>query len=166
MRPRGSAPVLEARRRRALALLKEGLSLNAVARLLRCAASSVKRWRDRVRRHGERGLRVGASPGRPAKLAAQQRRQLVRWLAQGSLAHGYRTDVWTTAHVAELIQRRFGVHYHRDHVGKLLHAMGWSVQKPERRALQRDETAIETWKREEWPRVKKTPRGWAPTSSS
>lgn len=166
MRPRGSAAVLEARRRRALALLKDGLSLNAVARLLRCAPSSVMRWRDRVRRKGERGFRVGASPGRPPKLAAQQRRQLVRWLLQGPIAHGYRTDVWTTGRIAKLIEDRLGVRYHPDHLGRLLHAMGWSPQKPERRALQRDEAAIERWKREAWPRIKKTQRGWAPTSSS
>lgn len=166
MRPRGSAAVLEARRRRALALLEDGLSLNAVARLLRCAASSVKRWRDRVRRQGERGFRVGASSGRPPKLSTRQRQQLVRWLRQGPLAHGYRTDLWTTARVAELILRRIGVRYHPDHVGRLLHAMGWSPQKPERRALQREEAAIDRWKREEWPRIKRGQHGWAPISSS
>lgn len=166
MRPRGSAAVLEARRREALVLVKEGHSLQAVARWLRCAASSVMRWRDAVRRRGERAFRVGASPGRPPKLTKRQRQQLVRLLLQGSLAHGYRTDLWTTARVAEVIERHFGIRYHPDHVGRLLHALHWSPQKPERRALQRNEAAIARWKREEWPRVKKTPRGWAPTSSS
>ena len=166
MRPRGSAAVLEARRRVALTLVEEGHSLQAVARWLRCAASSVMRWRDAVRRRGERAFQVGASPGRPPKLTKRQRQHLVRLLLQGSLAHGYRTDLWTTARVAEVIERHFGIRYHPDHVGRLLHALHWSPQKPERRALQRDETAIARWKREEWPRLKKTPRGWAPTSSS
>jgi len=166
MRPKGSAAVLEGRRRQALALLEEGLSLNAVARRLRCAPSSVMRWRNAVRRRGERGFRVEASPGRPPKLPAGQRRQLVRCLLQGPLAQGYRTDLWTTARVAEVIRRHFGVQYHPDHVGRLLHALRWSVQKPERRALQRDEAAITRWKRTAWPGVKKTPRGWAPISSS
>jgi transposase len=166
MRPRGSAAVLEARRRVALRLVEEGHSLQAVARWLRCAASSVMRWRDAVRRRGERGFRVGASPGRPPKLTKRQRQHLVRLLLQGSLAHGYRTDLWTTARVAEVIEHHFGVRYHPDHVGRLLHALHWTPQKPERRALQRDEVAIARWKQEEWPRVKKTPRGWAPTSSS
>jgi len=124
------------------------------------------RWRDAVRRRGERGFRVGASPGRPPKLTKGQRQRLVRLLLQGSLAHGYRTDLWTTARVAEVIARHFGIRYHPDHVGRLLHALHWTPQKPERRALQRDEAAIARWKRAEWPRVKKTPRGWAPTSSS
>jgi len=166
MRPRGSAAVLEARRRQALALLKKGHSLQAVGRWVRCAASSVMRWRDAVRRRGERGFRVGASPGRPPKLTTRQRQQLVRVLRRGSLAHGYRTDLWTTPRVAEVIARHFGIRYHPDHVGRLLHRLGWTPQKPERRALQRNEAAIARWKREEWPRVKKTPRGWAPISSS
>jgi transposase len=166
MRPRGSAAVLEARRREAMALLKEGHSLNAVARWLRCAASSVMRWRNAVRRRGERAFQVGASPGRPPKLTKAQRQRLVRLLLQGPLAHGYRTDLWTTTRVAAVIERHFGARYHADHVGRLLHALGWTPQKPERRALQRDEAAVARWKRAEWPRVKKTPRGWAPTSSS
>jgi len=166
MRPKGSAAVLEHRRRQAVTLLDEGLSLNAVARRLGCAPSSVMRWRNAVRRRGARGFQVGASPGRPPKLTASQRRRLIRLLLQGPLAHGYRTDLWTTARVAEVIARHFGVQYHADHVGRLLHALDWSVQKPERRALQRNEAAIALWKHEAWPRVKKTPHGWGPPSSS
>jgi transposase len=166
MRPRGSAELIEDRRHRALRLLDEGLSLNEVGRRIGCAASSVLRWRDRRRRHGAAGLTVRSAPGRPCKLTAGQRRRLVRILLKGAPAHGYRTDLWTTARIAEVIRRTFGVRYHRDHVGRLLHRLGWSSQKPERRALERDEERIERWKRTEWPRVKKTPRGWAPTSSS
>jgi transposase len=166
MRPKGSASVLEARRHRAWALLQEGLSLNAVARRLGCAASSVLRWRHAVRRYGADGFRVDASPGRPPKLTAAQRHRLARRLLRGPLAAGYQTDLWTTARIAELIRRQFHVRYHPDHVGRLLHAMNWSSQKPESRALERDEAAIATWKARHWPRVKQTPRGWAPISSS
>jgi transposase len=60
--------------------------------------------------------------------------------------------------VAEVIRREFGVEYHVDHVGRLLHAMAWSPQKPERRARERDEEAIRTWIKEEWPRIKKKRR--------
>jgi transposase len=88
---------------------------------------------------------------------------LLRLLLRGARAHGYRTNLWTTARIAEVIQREFGVQYHRDHVGRLMHSLQWSPQKPERRALERDEIAIEGWKRKDWPRIKKTLRGWAPT---
>jgi transposase len=149
-----------------LALLKSGLSLNEVARRVKCVASSVMRWRDAWRRRGAESLKVRSSPGRPAKLNASQRRRLVTLLLKGPVTHGYHTNLWTTARIAELIAREFGVRYHRDHVGRLMHSLGWSHQKPEIRAVERDEKAIARWKREDWPRVKKTLRGWAPTSSS
>jgi transposase len=166
MRPKGSAEVLEARRHRALRLLDEGRSLNEVARLLECAPSSVMRWRDARAAGGRDALRVRRSPGRPAKLSAQDRRRLVRELLRGAIAHGYATELWTTTRVAKVIARAFRVRYHRAHVGRLLRDLGWSVQKPERRALERDEARIERWKRKTWPHIKKKPRGWAPTSSS
>ncbi len=165
-RPKGSADLLEDRRRRALALLKTGLSLNEVGRRLRCAASSVMRWFHAWRRGGSKALRVGASPGRPPKLGAAQRCRLVKLLLKGPIAHGYRTNLWTTARIAEVIEGEFGVNYHRDHVGRLMHSLNWTHQKPETRAVERDEEAIAHWKRKEWPRVKKTLRGWAPISSS
>jgi transposase len=67
-------------------------------------------------------------------------------LLQGPLAHGYRTNLWTTARMAELIRRMFGVQYHRDHVGRLMHRLQWSPQKPKRRVLEQDEKAIQRWK--------------------
>lgn len=166
MRPQGSAKELERRRRRALELLDEGRSLNEVARIMGCAASSVMRWRDARKRGGERALQVKPSPGRPPRLSRAQRDELVRLLLRGAMAHGYRTELWTTARIAEVIDKHFGVRYHRDHVGRLMHSLKWSHQKPTRRATERNEEEIERWKREEWPRVKKTPCGWVPTSSS
>jgi len=162
-RLKGSADLLEDRRKRALALLDSGYSLNEVGRLIGCAAVSVMRWRDARRRGGEQALVVRYSPGRPLKLDAARRKRLVRLLLKGATAHGWRTNLWTTARIAELIRREFGVEYHRDHIGRLLHSLGWSVQKPERRALERNEEAIERWKGKDWPRIKKTLRGWAPT---
>lgn len=155
MRPKGSAEVLADRRRRGLKLLDKGLSLNAVARRLGCRASSVMRWREQRTREGDGVYAVHASPGRPPRLTARQKKQLVGLLLKGALSQGYRTDLWTTARVAEVITRTFGVTYHRDHVGRLLHGLDFSCQKPERRALERNEEEIERWQREAWPRIKK-----------
>ena len=166
MRPLGSAKVLEARRRRGLSLLARGLSLNEAARQLGCAPSSVMRWRDAVQRHGSAGLAVRFSPGRPPKLRSGERRRLVKILLKGAPAQGYTTDLWTTSRIAAVIRKTFRVNYHPDHVGRLLHQLAWTHQKPETRAVERDEAVIEHWKRVEWPRVKKTPGGWAPISSS
>ncbi len=165
-RPKGSADLLEDRRKRALRFLDLGYSLNEVARRIGCFASSVMRWRNARRRGGAQALQVRFSPGRPWKLKAKQRQRLIALLLQGPLAHGYRTNLWTTARIAELIRRRFGIRYHRAHVGRLMHSLQWSPQKPERRAWERKEAEIERWKKRDWPRVKKTLRGWAPTSYS
>jgi transposase len=161
-RLKGSADLLEDRRKRALVLLDGGHSLNEVGRRIGCNASSVMRWRDARRRGGTKALRVRFSPGRPRKLDAAQRGQLKKLLLRGAPAHGYQTNLWTTARIAEIIQREFGIQYHRDHVGRLMHSLKWTVQKPERRALERDERAIQQWKRKDWPRIKKTLRGWVP----
>jgi transposase len=166
MRPKGSAKVLSQRRRRALQLVDDGVCLNEVARRLSCNASSVMRWRNQRAQQGEGVYTVHASPGRPARLDADQKKALSTILLAGAPAQGYRTDLWTTARVADVIHRVFGVTYHRDHVGRVLHDLGFSCQKPDRRALERNDEEIERWKRDEWPRIKRGHRSWLPTSSS
>ena len=84
-------------------------------------------------------------------------------LTRGALRAGYRTDLWTLPRVTELIHQEFGVRYHPAHVWKVLTALGWSGQKPERRAVERDEAAIARWKQEAWPRVKKRRSTWGPS---
>lgn len=125
MRPKGPASRLESRRRRALKLLGQGRSLRQVAQLVACAASSVMRWRNSWQQGGDDALRIRPAPGRPHRLDAAQRRQLVLLLRKGARQQGYATDEWTAARVAELIQRRFQVDYHTGHIGRLLNALGW-----------------------------------------
>jgi len=165
MRPKGSPKWLEERRRSVVAFLKQNLSLHEIARRIGCHASSVLRWRNTMRSGGEDALKAKPAAGRPPRLTSKQKARLVRLLVKGAMAHGYRTELWTTQRIADLIERQLGVKYHRNHVGKLLHQVGWSHQKPERRAVERNEAAIAEWKRSVWPRVKKTPKGWQPTSS-
>ena len=164
MRPRGSPQVLEQRRRNVIGFLRQNLSLHEIARRLGCHASSVLRWREAWQAEGPDGLKAKPASGRPSRLTAKQKVRLVGLLTRGAMAHGYRTELWTTQRIAALIERRLGVQYHRNHVGKLLHQVGWSHQKPERRAVERNEAAIAEWKRSVWPAVKKTPQGWRPTS--
>jgi transposase len=163
MRPYGSAKLLEKRRRKAMEFLDEGLSLNEAGRRVGAAPISVKRWRDERDQKGDQALAPKPVPGRPAKLSQRQKNKLLKILAKGAIVNGYRTDLWTTARIAEVIEENFGVRYHRDHIGRFMNSLGWTWQKPERRALERNESAVEKWKREQWPRVKKTPRTWAPT---
>lgn len=162
-RPKGSADLLEDRRHRALALVDSGCSLNEAARRIGCGASSVMRWYQARRRGGEKALRVRFSPGRPHKLTAKQEARLIKLLLKGSMARGYRTNLWTTARIARLVEEEFGVDYHPNHIGRLMHRLHWSHQKPERRAIEYNDQEVEQWKRREWPRIKKKPLGWAPT---
>lgn len=166
MRPSGSPQELERRRRRALALLGEGLLPSEVAQRVGVDRRSVRRWKAAVRKAGAEGVRARPAPGRPSKLTTKDKRKLEALLLKGPLAAGYHTDLWTCPRVGEVIAQRFGVHYHVDHVGRLLHDLGWSPQKPARRAVERDEEEIRRWIREDWPRVKKTPAAAAPRSSS
>ena len=155
MRPPGSPSQLERRRQRAIQLRKRGLSTLAIAEQLGCSHSSVVRWAQAYQRDGRRGLAPKPIPGRPPKLAPRQQPRLIRLLLKGPLAAGYSTDLWTLGRIAHVIQRQWGIRYHPCHVWKLLHRMGWSAQKPERRALQRNERAIAYWTHHVWPHIKK-----------
>jgi len=155
MRPSGTPAQLEKRRRAAVQLLRRGRTLSAVARQVHASVSSVFRWWQAYQHEGRRGLRAKPTPGRPPGLSSIQSGKLVQLMVKGPLRAGYRTDLWTLARVAALIDREFGIRYHPGHVWKLLRNLGWSCQKPERRAVERDEAAIARWKYTEWPRIKK-----------
>jgi transposase len=102
-------------------------------------------------------LTAKPASGRPPKLTARQQAQLPRLLLRGAPAWGFDTALWTTDRIATVIKRAFGVRFHRAHVGRVLRDLGWSCQKPERRAIERDETAIARWKRYGWAQIKKKP---------
>ena len=144
------------RRQEAYRLLKEGWRPADVARELGVSRAAVTQWKRRFAEEGEAACQVRKPPGRPAKLTPAQQQELVSVLRQGAQASGFPTERWTQDRVREVIRDLFGVHYHISSVGKLLHRLGWSVQKPEARAIERDEKAIADWKATEWARIKKT----------
>lgn len=166
MRPKGSASELERRRQRAISLLDRGQAPVDVARMLDVDRRSVRRWKAAHRKRGAKGIEARPTPGRPPKLDRSQRRQLERLLLKGAQAAGYESDLWTCPRIAELIVGEFGVRYHPDHIGRLLRSLGWSPQRPQRRAAERDEARIQGWVREAWPRIKKKSRGGRPGSRS
>ncbi len=159
MRPAGSPEELQRRRERAIALLKEGHAPVEVAQIVGVARRSVRRWKSAYRRRGESALRARKASGRPWKLAAARRRRLERVLLKGAKAAGFPTGLWTCPRIAQVVRKQFGVSYHRTHIGRVLRSLGWSAQRPERRAVERDEEAIGRWIKEQWPRVKKNAIG-------
>src|SRR5688572_22952458 len=155
----------EERRLRAWALKAKGWSQQKIAEALGVTAGAVSQWMGRGREGGVEALKSRPRPGAVPKLTAEQRARVPLLLAQGAEAFGFRGDVWTAKRVATVIQREFGVRYHPHHVGKLLRAAGWSVQKPIERASQRDEVAIEAWRTKRWPALKRGPTRRAGPSS-
>ena len=163
MRPFGSAEQLEKRRRQAIALLRAGTPYREVARAVGASLSSIVRWNQAHRRNARTGLRARPIPGRPPRLTEVQQERLRRLLMRGARAAGHTTELWTLKRIATLIKTQFGVRYSAVGVWKLLrYGLDWSWQKPERRALQRDEAAIEQWKRRGWPHIKKRQPTWGP----
>jgi transposase len=145
----------EGRRLRAYELKQQGWKQTQIADALGVTEGAVSQWMKRAREEGVEGLRHKPPPGATPRLSEQERTKVAELLAQGAEAYGFRGDVWTCERVAIVIRKEFGVSYHPAHVSRLLKALRQSLQKPQRRANQRDEEAIERWKEERWPSLKK-----------
>lgn len=148
----------EGRRLRAWDLHEQGWPQKQIAAALGVTAGAISQWIKRGREEGRAALRKRKRPGAIPKLTQAQREQIPELLKQGAEAHGFLGDVWTQQRIASLIKREFGVSYHHDHIGRLLRSLGWSVQKPIERASERNDAAIDHWRQEVWPTIKKKPK--------
>ena len=148
----------EGRRLRAFELKQKGWPQQRIAEALGVSKGAVSQWMKRARQGGgAQALKRRPPPEAPSRLSEEQRAKVPELLERGAEAHGFRGEAWTCARVAEVIRREFGVVYHPAHVSRLLKALRQSLQKPKRRANQRDEEAIEYWKEKRWPSLKKGP---------
>jgi transposase len=147
----------EGRRLRAFELEERGWKQTQIADALRVSEGAVSQWMKRLREEGVEGLRHKPPPGAASRLSEQQRARLPELLAQGAQAHGFRGEVWTCERVAIVFRKEFGISYHPAHVSRVVRALGLSLQKPMRRANQRDEQAIRHWKEQRWPELQKGP---------
>ncbi len=138
-------------RMQAGALFAAGHSQAQVARQLGVARQNVSRWHARWRQGGQEALRSAGPTGPDPRLSDAQRAAIDQALRQGARANGFDTDHWTLERITTVIQRLTGVGYHPGHTWKLLRRMGWRLQRPARRAVERDEQAIARWVAEDWP---------------
>jgi transposase len=159
MRPKGSAEELQKRRFQAIRLLNEGYGPTEVSRIVQVDLRTVFRWRDRFQESGKKGLQSKPHPGRRPKLTARQKDKLADILIDGPTEAGFSTDLWNGPRVARVIRRAFGIRYHPRHMPRLLRSLGWSPQRPERKAYERDERAYRRWLRDDWSGIKKSPAG-------
>jgi transposase len=143
---------------RAAELLERGVIPAEIARRVGVAHQVVSEWRKSWRQGGREALRSAGPAGRKSKLSAEQLAQVENALVQGAAANGYLTDVWTLPRVAEVIQHVTGVSYHPGHVWYVLRdQLDWTCQRPARRAVERNDEAIERWVKQRWPQLKKGP---------
>ncbi|MEU0205881.1 winged helix-turn-helix domain-containing protein [Streptomyces canus] len=152
-------------RLQAVELFAAGQRNQQIAAALRVSERSVERWRRAWRERGEAGLLSKGSPGRP-RLTQAQIARLERELERNPLFHGWTDQRWTLARIKTLIGRLFHVSYTVEGTWLLLKRHGWSWRQPARRAIERDDEAVEVWKRETWPRVNAPRRSATPGFSS
>ena len=134
-------------------MLEQGKKPKEVAELLNVTPRSVTRWRQQAK--NPKRKKTGDPPGRKRKLTTRQVKKLEKALDRGAYAFGYAENYWTLDRIGQVIWQLFAVRYHPSGVWHVLDRMGWSCQRPQRRPFQRDDEAIEKWKAEELPRIKK-----------
>jgi transposase len=150
---------LEKRRMTAVGLLEKGkLNQAEIARRLKVCRQTVSRWAEEFSDGGRAALQMAGRAGRKPELSETDREGLEQLLLKGPEALGYETPLWTCTRVTHLIKSEFSVRYHPGHVWKVLDGLGWTCQRPEGRARERNEQEIRRWKRVRWPEIKKKPK--------
>jgi transposase len=145
----------EARRKLAVRNVLDGWTQANVAQFLGVHPVTVAKWMARHRADEEKGLDAKPVPGRPRFLTPKQETEVLGWLTQKPSEFGFRTDLWTAARVAQLIQKRLGVQFHPGYLREWLSARNHSPQKPKRRAKQKNDAEISRWLKEDYPALKK-----------
>ena len=146
-----------AKRLQAVLLNSEGQTSGELARILKAPRSRVSEWLQRYQTEGMDGLLEGYRSGRPSQLTDKQQQQLGDIVDSGPVAYGLDNGIWTSPMIAWVIEEEFGVAYHPGHVRKLLHTLGFSVQRPRRVLARADAVAQDRWHRRTYPQIKKKP---------
>jgi transposase len=136
----------------------EGYTAEQVADFLGVNPGSVRRWVKAFRQRRDAGLAARPVPGRPPKLSHTQQKIVSRWLADSPTEHGFPTDLWSAARLADLVERDLGVSVNPRYLCAWLRQRGYTPQKPRRVPRERDERAIASWLAKDWPRIKRQAR--------
>jgi transposase len=149
----------------AVALYRQGLSTREVAEQIGCAPASVSRWNAAFERDGPGGLAAKPQSGGQSRLSKRELERLVRILLKGARAYGFSTELWTLRRVQHVIEQEYAISYHVGHLWRVLRELGFSAQKPARRAREQDEAAVQAFRERDWPAIKKKRRKKAAASS-
>jgi transposase len=145
---------LEARRLRAVPYFKKGWSLRRIAHKFGVSFIAVRQWKAAWKENGAAGLRAGRY-GPRSKLSAREAKKVSARIQKGAAAYGFSGDFWTLSRLTNAVRAWTGVAYHDRSIWHVLKRLGFSCQKPVKRAVERDERAIKTWLSTTWPKVKK-----------
>jgi len=156
-RPRGQIKQLEERRLLAVDLVEKGIAAADVARRFKIHERTIHKWLSAYRENGIEGLSVRVSTGRKKKLTSKQQTSLQKIIIAGAVKAGFDNEIWTSKRVLQVIKDKFDVDYHANHLPKLLRSLGFTPQRPQREAAEKDQKQIENWIRFEWKRIKKKP---------
>jgi transposase len=163
----GSATQNEAKRRKVIHLVFEkSLTQASAAREAKVHLRTAQKWIALWRERGEDGIRSRKASGRPARLGQRQKKKLETILLKGAAAWGFSGELWTGRRIVEVIRSEFGATYNEKYIPRLLRALGWTVQRPQRQAVEKDRKKIDGWIRREWVRIKKKRGRNGPRSSS
>jgi transposase len=164
VRPRRDFEALKQRRLRAADMFRRGKSQADVAQALGVSRESASKWYQLWSEGGRAALAGAGRAGRLPRLSNDRLGEVISALSRGPRANGFATDLWTLARVADVIEATAGVRYSQTQTWTILHErLGWSRQRPARRALERNEEAIANWVAQDWPRIKKAPGAGAPS---
>lgn len=149
-----SRDVLEHIRLQAVREIRAGESPEVLARRLGFCRQIVYRWLQRARGRGLATLRRHPAPGAQPKLAPQRIRTVKQWVTQPASRFSFISDLWTVARLRTVIRRQFHITFSSSGLWRFLRREGLSPQRPLKRALERDETAIRRWVQREYPRIR------------
>ena len=156
-RPRGQIKDLEQRRHLAVELVEKGISAVEVASRFKIHERTIHKWLQAYRKDGLEGLQVKVSTGRKKKLTQKHQSRLQKIIVAGAVKAGFSNELWTSKRVLQVIKKEFDIDYHANHLPKLLRALGFTPQRPQREAIEKDKKQIDNWIRFEWKRIKKKP---------
>ena len=145
---------LEARRLRAVPYFKKGWSLRRIAQKLGVSPIAIYQWKASWKREGRKGL-LAVRDGPASKLSPKKEKEVRKKILKGAEANGFSGDFWTLGRITSAVKTWTGVLYQERSVWHVLKRLGFSCQKPSKRAVERDEKVIRTWTKELWPQIKK-----------
>ena len=138
-------------------MLLAGKGCAEVALSVGVARQTVYTWKRLLDEGGIDALRAVPERGRPGQLDERQLAAVRASLLQSPTQHGFGTELWTLKRVGAVIERLHGVRFGQTQVWRILGSLGFSPQKPDKRAIERNDDAVRAWKRRTWPSLKKKP---------